>query len=209
VGDVHQSGLDRPATPEIYYSFVQNTAAVSDIGVSLVVKARARPETLVNTVRTTIHQVNPNQTVFNVKTMDQVITQSLGDLSLYLWLVGFFAGLAMLLAISGIYGVVSYSVTGRTQEFAVRLALGASRRQISNLVLGHGLMLLAFGLAAGVAGAFALTRTLRSLSRNVASADPVTLALVGLLLTAVALSACLIPASRAMRVDPNIALKYE
>jgi len=209
VGDVRQAGLDRPATPEIYYTFTQNSAATSDAGLSLVVRARTRPEALVNAVRSAIHDVNPNQAVFNVKTMSQVVKESLGDVNLYFWLIGLFAALAMLLAIAGIYGVVSYAVTGRTQEFAIRLALGAGRHQILNLVLGHGSMLLAFGLALGVAGALALTRTLRSLVSSATSADAITLAAVGMLVAVVGLAACVIPARRAMRVDPNMALKYE
>jgi len=209
VGDVRQSGLDRPATPEIYNSLMQNTSATSDAGVSLVIRSRVRPEALANAVRNAIHQVNPNQTVFSVKTMSQVIAESLGDLTLYLWLIGFFAGLAILLAITGTYGVVSYAAACRTREFAIRVALGADRRQISKLVLGHGSLLLALGLAVGAAGALALTGTLTSLSSSVTSPDAATLAFVGLLLAAVALAACLIPARRAMRVDPNISLKYE
>ena len=196
-----QSGLDRPATPEIYNSFVQNTAATSGAGVSLVIRSRVRPEALANAMGNAIHQVNPDQTVFSVKTMSQVIEESLGDLTLYLWLIGFFAGLAILLAITGTYGVVSYAAARRTREFAIRVALGADQRQISKLVLGRGSLLLALGLAAGAAGALAVTRTLKSLSSSVPFPDPATLAFVGLLLAAVALSACLIPARRATRVD--------
>jgi putative ABC transport system permease protein len=209
VGDVRQSGLDRPAVPEIYRPFGQGPAATSEAGISVVVRTHARPEALVNAVRSTIHQVNPNQAIFNVKTMDQVIAESLGDLNLYVWLLGAFAGMAVLLAVAGIYGVVSYAVTGRTQEFAVRLALGAARRQISILVLGHGSMLLFAGLSLGVAGALALARTLRRLSSTVTSPDAATLVAVALLLAAVTLAACLMPARRATRVDPNMALKYE
>jgi predicted permease len=209
VGDVRQSGLDRPATPEIYHPFVQNTGATSEAGVSVVIRAHARPEALANAVRNAIHQVNPNQTVFSVKTMSQVIAESLGDLTLYLWLIGFFAGLAILLAITGTYGVVSYAAARRTREFAIRVALGADRCQISKLVLGHGCLLLALGLAVGTAGALMLTRTLMSLSSSVTSPNPATLTFVGLLLATVALSAYLMPAHRATRVDPNVSLKYE
>jgi ABC-type antimicrobial peptide transport system permease subunit len=169
--------------------------------VSLVIRSRVRPEALANAMGNAIHQVNPDQTVFSVKTMSQVIEESLGDLTLYLWLIGFFAGLAILLAITGTYGVVSYAAARRTREFAIRVALGADQRQISKLVLGRGSLPLALGLAAGAAGALAVTRTLKSLSSSVPFPDPATLAFVGLLLAAVALSACLIPARRATRVD--------
>jgi ABC-type antimicrobial peptide transport system permease subunit len=120
-----------------------------------------------------------------------------------------FAALALLLAIAGIYGVVSYMVSGRTQEFAIRMALGADRGQISNLVLRRGLVLVGCGLAAGLAGALLLTRSLKSMVSSISSPDPATLALVGVMLAVVALAACVIPARRATRVDPNIALKYE
>jgi predicted permease len=209
VGDVRHSGLDRPPTPEIYYTFAQNAAATSEAGVSLVIRSSMRPEALVNTVRDAIHQVNPNQTIFGVRTMRDVVADSLTDLNLYVWLVGIFAGLAMLLAIAGIYGVVSYVVGGRTQEFAIRLALGARPSEITKLVLGQGSVLVASGLAAGAVGALALARTFKSLSSAVTSPDPATLISASLLLSTVALAACLIPARQAARVDPNVALKYE
>jgi len=209
VGDVRQSGLDRPATPEIYYSFAQNAAATSDAGVSLVIRAGMRPEALVATVRDAVHQVNPNQVLFNIETMSRVIAESFAGANLYLWLVGLFSAIAVLLAIAGTYGVLSYAVTGRTHEFAIRLALGANRRQILNIVLAHGSMLIAIGLAVGAAGALTVTRALETLVESVTSPDAVTLAAVGTLLTVVALAACLAPAYRATRVDPNTALKSD
>jgi putative ABC transport system permease protein len=209
VSDIRESGLDRPAAPQIYCSFAQNLAATSEAGVSLVLRARTRPESLVPALRDTIHQTNPSQVVFNAKTMTQIITESLADLNLYLWLIGLFAAVALLLAIAGIYGVVSYAVAGRTQEFAIRLALGADRHQISNLVLRHGSMLVACGLAAGAIGALLLARTLKNLVSSVTSPHPATLVLVGIVLAIVALAACIIPARCATQVDPNIALKYE
>jgi putative ABC transport system permease protein len=209
VGDVRTSRLDRPASPEIYYSFAQNTAATSDAGVSLVVGTQSRPEALAKAVRDAIHQVNPHQVIYDVKTMERVIADSLADMSLYVWLIGLFAGLAVLLALSGVYGVVSYMVTARTREFGLRLALGAEEAQILRLVLGHGVWLVACGVLLGAAGTLAVARLLASLLRGVTSTDPATLAAAGVLLAAVSLAACLGPARRAMRVDPNIALKYE
>ena len=137
------------------------------------------------------------------------MADSLGDLNLYLWLIAVFAGLAVLLAIAGSYGVVSYAVAGRTQEFAIRLALGANPRQIPALVLGHGTVLLACGLLCGVAGALAFARTLRTFSSAVESPGTLMLAAVGLLLSAVTLAACLLPAYRSTRVDPNAPLRYQ
>src|SRR5262249_22144551 len=133
VGDVRTSRLDRPATPEVYYYFVQNTAATTDAGVSLVVSAPTRRGGLANAVRDAIHQVNPRQVVYDIKTMDRVIANSLSDMNLYLWLIGVFAGLAVLLATSGIYAVISYLVAARTQEFGLRMALGAEAAQILTL----------------------------------------------------------------------------
>jgi len=209
VGDVRQSRLDRPAAPEIYYAFAQNTGATSDAGVALVVSTEMRPEAIVSAVRRVIHQVNPEQAIFSVKTMQRVIAESLGDVSLYLWLVGVFAGLAVALAVAGVYGVISYAVTVRTQEFGIRMALGARRAQILRLVAGHGSVLIALGLALGVPGTLAIARVLKSLLSSAGSVDAATLAAVGVLLAAVALAACLVPARRATQVDPNVALRCE
>jgi predicted permease len=209
VGDVRTSRLDLPSTPEIYYSFVQNPAATSDAGVSLVVSSHTPPETLVNSVRDAIHQANPHQAVYDVKTMQGVIANSLAGTRLYLWLIGWFAGLALLLAASGVYGVISYVVAARTQEFGIRLALGAEVSQILLFVLRHGGWLVACGLVIGVAGTLAAGRLLQSLLSGVNPADPAMLAAAASLLAAVALAACLGPARRATRVDPMIALKYE
>jgi predicted permease len=209
VGDVRQAGLDRPPAPEIYYTFAQNTAASSDPGVTLVVSSTIPPEALVSAVRAAIREVNPNQVIFNIKPMQRVIADSLADLNLYVWLIGLFAALALTLAAAGIYGVISYSVTKRTQEFGIRLALGADAKRLLRLVLSHGAGLAGLGLVVGAAGAFALTRLLKSLLVGVTPTDPATFAAVGILLAAVALIACLIPARRAMRVDPIVALRYE
>jgi len=213
VGDVRTSRLDTPATPEIYYCFAQNAAATPDAGVSLVVSGRLNgrsgPEALANAVRFAIHQVNPHQVIYDVKTMERVLADSLADMHLYVWLIALFAGLAVLLAVSGVYAVVSYMVTARTQEFGLRVALGAGEAQILRLVLGHGSSLVASGLVLGAAGTLAAARLLKSLLSGVTSTDPATLAAVSVLLAAVGLAACLVPARRAMRVDPNIALKYE
>jgi predicted permease len=209
VGDVHTSRLDRPATPEIYYSFVQNTAATSEAGVSLAVNTAPRPEALAKAVRDAIHRVNPHQALYDVATMDRVIADSLADTTLYVRLIGLFAGLALLLAVSGIYAVISYLVTARTQEFGIRLALGAEPAQIVRLVLRRGSKLVAYGMVLGAAGTLAATRLLGSLIGSVTAADPSTLVAVAALLSGVGLLASAIPALRAMRVDPGVTLKYE
>jgi putative ABC transport system permease protein len=209
VGDVRTSRLDRPATAEIYYAFAQNTAATSDAGVSLVVRAQSRPEALVKSLRDAIHQVNPQQVAYDVKTMERVIADSLADINFYVWLMGLFAGLAVLLGVSGVYAVISYVAAARAQEFGLRLALGAQDADILRLVLGHGSALVACGLVLGAAGTLATGRLLKSLLSGVSSTDPVTLAAVSILLAVAGLAACVIPARRAMQLDPNSALKYE
>jgi predicted permease len=209
VGDVRQSSLDHPAIPEIYNSFAQNTAATSDAGVSMVVSTFGQPESVVTGIRDAIDQVNPYQTLFDVKTMDKVIAESISDLNMYRWLVGLFAGLALTLAIAGIYGVTSYAVAARTQEFGIRLAFGADRRDLFKLVLRHAAMLVASGLILGAAGGRALTRTLKSFVPSVTSGDPIVFALISVVLATVAIIACCLPALRASHVDPNVALKYE
>ncbi|MGH7994044.1 MAG: FtsX-like permease family protein, partial [Limisphaerales bacterium] len=151
----------------------------------------------------------PHQALFDIKTMGQVIAESISDLNLYLWLTGLFAGLALTLAIAGIYGVISYTVAARTQEFGIRLALGADRGNLFRLVLRHGSALVASGLILGTGGAVALTRTLKSFVPGAVSVDPILFVLVSLLIATVAMMACLVPARRAARVDPTVALRYE
>jgi putative ABC transport system permease protein len=221
VGGVRQFGLDSPPTPEIYYPLAQNFAQLPDSGMSLVVSAVVSPvvspvvsamvssQSLARSVVGAIRQVNPNQAVFNIKTMQRVIADSLSNLSLYLCLLGVFAGIALALAVAGIYGVVSYAVASRTQEFAVRLALGADAGGLLRIVLGHGALLIGIGLAIGLTAAAGLTRLLQTLLFGVSPMDLETLVLVAALLAAVALAACFIPAQKAMRLDPAIALRYE
>jgi putative ABC transport system permease protein len=205
VGDVHDAGLGREPQPEIFSPLAQQPYR----GVTLVVSGLMPPEALTSSVRGVIHQVNPNQAVFNVKTMERVVADSLSSVKLDLWLMGLFAGLALLLAVAGIYGVISYAVAARTQEFGIRLALGADRGRLLGLVLGHGARLAMMGLVAGVAGAFALTRLLGSVLVGVSPTDATTFVAVSAVVAIVALVACLSPALRAMRTDPLAALRNE
>ena len=205
VADVRQEGLDQPPAAELYQALAQHP----QIAMSLAVRSQLPPDAVTGAVREAIRHVDPLQAVFNVKSMNRVIADSLQQWNLYSWLLGLFAGLALVLAMAGIYGVISYAVTARTQEFGIRLALGADGRRLIGLVLGHGSILIAIGLIVGVGGAIALTRLLKSLLAGVSPFDPATFAAAGLLLAAIAFLGCLVPARRAMRVDPMIALRAE
>jgi ABC-type antimicrobial peptide transport system permease subunit len=153
--------------------------------------------------------VDKDQTINDVRTMDEIVTRSLSARRFNLWLLGAFAALALALASVGIYGVISYAVSQRTREIGVRIALGAQPRDILRLVIKQGLVLTLSGIAIGLVAAFALTRWLESLLFGVSKTDPLTFASVALLLTLVALLACFIPAQRAAKVDPMVALRGE
>ena len=208
VGDVRQIGLGHAPAPEIYYPVAQNVAQ-TDSGLSLVVSAKLPPEKLVSAVRAAIHQVEPTQVVFNIKTMKRVIADSLSDVYLYLWLIGLFAALALVLAMAGIYGVVSYTASQRTHEMGIRVALGAAAADLFRMVLRRTLVLAGAGVMLGIAGALAVTRVLAKFLFDVKPTDPATFAAVAVLLGCVAILAGLIPARRASRVDAMEALRYE
>lgn len=209
VGDVRQANLDRAALPEIYYPIAQNWSQVSELGMSLVVKAQDRPEALVDAVRAAIRAVSPNWAIFNVKTMDHVVAESLSDFTLYLWLLASFAALALLLASTGTYGVISYIATSRTREFAIRAALGANKAHVTRLVLRQGFRLAAIGLGCGLCGALAVTPLLQNLPVSVRPPDVATVAPVAVLIGLLAVIASLLPARRAANVDPMSALRNE
>jgi ABC-type antimicrobial peptide transport system permease subunit len=160
-----------------------------------------------NTIRSQVQAIDRDLPVTGIKTMDDVVEASLGQRRLTMRLLEVFAGVALLLAVIGIYGAISYSVAQRTQELGIRRALGAQQSDILRLVLGQGLGLTAAGVAIGAGGAFALTRILNSLLFHVSATDPATFGGVALLFVVVALAACYIPARRATRIDPMAALR--
>jgi putative ABC transport system permease protein len=205
IADEKINGLDDNQSAGMYVPFAQSPTQY----VSLVVKGDVNPETMQQAIRTQVHQVDPDQPLTDVKTMETIKSESVGSNRLRTALLGVFAGIALLLAAIGIYGVISYSVAQRTYEMGVRSALGASRRDILSLVIGNGMLLAGSGLALGLAGALALTRLLRSLLFGVSTTDPATIIAVAAVLASVALSACYIPARRATKVDPAVALRYE
>ena len=208
-GDVRQAGLDRATLPDVYYPIAQNTSQLRDLGMSLIISTRVPPAQLAGPARELIRRTYPNLAIFGVKTMDEVVADSLSDTSLYTWLVGSFAALALVLACAGIYGVMSYAVASRTREFGIRLALGQDRGSVQRLVLRQAGVLVAMGLAVGLGGVVVSAKFLESLIIGAGRVQATTVTLAGALLAAVALIACLAPARRAARVDPMVALRQD
>lgn len=205
-GDVRRYGLAERLRPEIYYPFQQQPQAA----MALVVRTTAAdPLSIAPAVRREVQAVDKDQPVYDIKTMDSLLAKSIASNRLAVWLLGLFAALALLLASIGIYGVIAYSVTQRTREIGIRMALGARPRDVLRLVVGQGMMLTFIGIGLGLVGAFALTRVMASLLFSVSPTDPVTFAAISALLAVVALLACYIPARRATKVDPMVALRHE
>ena len=164
---------------------------------------------LTSAVRGQIAALNKDQPVFNVRTMEQIVDQSIAPRRFSMMLLAVFAIVALALASIGIYGMMSYSVAQRTREIGLRMTLGAQRGNVLRLVIGHGMKLALAGVALGLIAALALTRTMKNLLFGVSATDPLTFVAIALLLALVALLACWVPARRATKVDPMIALRYE
>jgi putative ABC transport system permease protein len=205
VGNIKTEGFDQPDQPHLYLPALQ----APGYAMAVYLRAEGDPKTLTQGLRQEVQAVDPNLPVFGERTLEEVVAASLAQRRFALQVVGGFGLLALLLAGIGIYGVVAYSVSQRTREIGIRLALGASRGVILRWVFGQGMRLTLLGLGAGIVGAFALTRLLRGLLFGVETTDPLTYAGLALLLAAVALVACYIPARRATKVDPMVALRYE
>jgi putative ABC transport system permease protein len=178
------------------------------VGAGLIVRSRLDPGAIHNVVRREVQAVDPDQPVFTVQTIDQMMAQATWPYRIFGSLFALFALIALVLSAVGLYAVMAYSVTQRTAEIGVRMALGADRRRVSWLVMRRGLVQLAIGLVLGLAGAYGLSRVLSELLvSGMTAQDPVTFAAITLLLSAVAIAACLVPAHRASRVDPLVALR--
>jgi putative ABC transport system permease protein len=199
VGDLDDS------SPGIYVSLAQSQT----VGIGLVVRGALDSAGLVKSVEQAVWEVNKNQALTDIKTLEQIKSESLGGNRLRTYLLIAFAALALLLAAVGLFGVISYTVTQRTHELGLRAALGASSWSLLHLVVRQGLGLTALGLAIGLAGSLGLTHLLSSLLFNVSPRDPLSLMLASIVLACVAVAASLIPAARATQVDPMIALRYE
>jgi putative ABC transport system permease protein len=203
VGDVRHFGLDRDAKPEFYVSYLQQPWPA----MTLAAKVGGDPLKMAPAVRGKVIEVDKDQPVFNVRDMNQIMAESVAQPRLTMFVLGLFAAVALLLAGMGVYGVMAYSVTQRKHEMGLRMALGARPSHILKLVVRQGMLLTLIGVVIGLALAIAATRLLSSLLYGVSATDPLTFVSVSLVLSLVALLACYLPARRAMRVDPIIALR--
>ncbi|HTG14117.1 MAG TPA: FtsX-like permease family protein, partial [Blastocatellia bacterium] len=205
VREVKHDRLNASTRMSVYLPFAQMPIG----GSSLAIRTEGRPENLIAAVRAQVREIDPDLPVTRIMPMTEVVARSVWQPRLYTALFGVFAAVALILATVGIYGVMSYSVTERTREIGLRMALGAQRQDVLKLVVGQGIILASIGVGVGLAAAVGLTRLMTSLLFDVTATDPFTFAAVSVLLTGVALGACFVPARRAAKVDPMIALRYE
>jgi putative ABC transport system permease protein len=206
VADEKVNNIDgRGDNPGMYVSNSQSPVYFQ----ALVIRAAVNPAGLTQALSRAVHEVNKDQTLTEIKTLDRIKAESMASNRLRSTLLTVFASIAVLLAAIGIYGVISYSVEQRTREIGIRAALGASRSDLLRLILRHGMLMAVIGLVLGFGGAYWLTRLLANLLFGVGARDPFTIGVVASILTCVALLACYIPARRATKVDPMVALRYE
>jgi putative ABC transport system permease protein len=210
VGDVRQVDLDRPTAPEIYFPIAQNWSQLAELGMTLVVRSTRASDALIDIVRSRVNDVNPRLAIFNIRTMEEVVADSLWDLDLYRWLMGWFAMLTLVLSVVGLYGVMSHSVTTRRREWAVRLALGSAPAEVARIVLVRGAVLGAIGIAIGAA---VLALALRSFDSELpfaaGSARAAVVTAVAVSMFVIALGASWLPALRVGRIAPTAALRAE
>jgi putative ABC transport system permease protein len=208
VGDVKQQGLANDAPLTIYMPYSQGPSFLLSF-MAIAVRTDGDPLAVVNATRAQVQSVDAEIPVFGVSSMDELISKSVSEPRLNSVLLAAFAGLALVLATVGIYGVIAYSVTQRTHEIGIRMALGAGPHSMTSLMVGKGAMLALAGIGLGLVAAFALTRLIANFLFGITATDPATFVGVSLLLAVVALAGCYIPARRAARVDPMVALRYE
>jgi putative ABC transport system permease protein len=209
VSDVKGGSLNQPTSALVYAPLTQYRREGWSNGLMVAVQTTTTPESLSSAIRDQVRGLDPDQPVTSVRTMDQLLSRTLSEAKFSLLLFGLFAGLALVLAAIGIYGVMATAVTQRTHEIGLRMALGAQKRDVLRLVIGQGMVLVLIGVVAGLVSAVALTRLMSTLLFGVSATDPMTLGLITVLLAAVALVACYLPARRATKVDPLVALRYE
>jgi putative ABC transport system permease protein len=206
VGRVKMESLDDDSNRvQGYFSFSQ----VPFQAMTVIVKGHGDPNQLIASARSQVKSLDTDQPIYNIRTMDEIRGESIAPQRLNLTLLSIFAGIAFVLAIVGIYGVMSYAVTQRTHEIGIRMAIGAQPRDVFKMILGQGMMLTIIGMAVGLLGAFGLTRLMTTMLFTVKPTDPITFTAVALLLLFIALIACYIPGRRATKVDPVNSLRYE
>jgi putative ABC transport system permease protein len=206
-GDIHEDGLISAVAPQAYTPYSQQAGPLLNGG-TLIVRTSVDPGSLAGAVRTVIREVNP-QAAPAIRTMDAVLARSLSKQRFQMEVLGAFAILGLVLAAVGLYGVVSYIVTANRTQIGIRLALGASRARVFRMVVGHALKLTFIGVAAGAFGCLALRRVLSSVIFGIGANDPFTLAIAIAVIVGAALAATLIPARRATKIDPMVALRSE
>jgi predicted permease len=214
VGDIKQSGLDRPAPTMVFVPIPQMPDKLMAIvrsftSAHFTVRTMVPPLSLSAAIKREIAALDPTLPLSGISSMDDISELSVAPQRFNMMLLGLFAGLGLALAAIGIYGVISYTVAQRTNEIGLRIALGAQTRDVIRLVLGQGLKLAVLGTVLGLASAYGLMRLMKSLLFGVSATDPLTYAGVAVLLALVALAACYVPAHRATKVDPMVALRYE
>jgi putative ABC transport system permease protein len=215
VKHVKHYGPDEEGRVEIYRPYFQLLdmpnvpGARINNSMVLAVRTTGEPTALTGAIRNAVLEIDKDQPISLVQTMNQIVASAVSSQKFATWLLAIFATVALMLAALGLYGVMAYSVTQRTHEIGIRIALGAAQRDVLQLIVGHGMRLTLIGVAIGLVGSFVVTRLMKSLLYGVSAADPLTYGGVAVLLALVALVACLIPARRAMKVDPMVALRYE
>jgi predicted permease len=214
VGDVRDDGMDRPARTDVYWPTLvakfQSEPLRAQRYVTYVARSPlAGSASLINQIRQAVWSVDGNLPLASVYTLNYLYTRSMARASFALVMLGIAGAMALLLGTVGLYGVIAYSVSQRTREIGIRVALGAQRGDVMSLVLGEGMLVILTGLAIGLVGSLGLTRFLSSLLVGVSATDPLTFAGVATLLASVALAACYLPARRAVLIDPLVALRYE
>jgi putative ABC transport system permease protein len=209
VGAVHHQGLDSEVQPELYFSHQQAEVGMGDMPMTLAIRTAGDPLTLVPEIRRTVMDLDSSLTIDSVRTMEDLLYSSIAEPRFYAVLLGVFAAIALVLASVGIYSVLSYSVSQRTHEIGIRMALGARSETVLKLIVSQGVILITIGIAIGLGGAVVATRYLESMLFGLTALDPATFITVTLILLVTAIAACYVPARRATRVSPTVALRYE